>query len=195
MSNARAIETAEKFNRFAESMGMPARCDASLGFNTPQLAEAVAIWREKAGESGLPPRTQFTARTLRAFLPHVSTVDLVETDSSRRFRFRLMGTAVSQLLGDHTGKFVDEAVVSPFRERWLAVMEAAIKAGAPLRIFGRLEYRQQDFIAMDMMIAPLGSVSGQAEGVLTFMYPSYSASHVFHPLVKNKLTAADALAS
>src|SRR5689334_30045 len=165
MPNARAEQTAEEFNRFAEEMRMPARCDAALGFDTPQLAQAVTIWREKAGSDGLPQRSAFDARTLKAFLPNVIIAERVEENVKPRYRFRLMGTAIAELLGDFTGKFLEDAVADPYPQRWFAILEAANKAGCPLRIFGRLEYRQQDYIAMHMMVAPLGTRAGHADAV------------------------------
>jgi hypothetical protein len=195
MSSVLAHETADQFNRFAEHMSMPARCDASLSFEALNLADAAALWREKADGHTPPERSDFNARTLKAFLPNVIIADRIDEGSKLRYRFRLMGTAISELLGEHTGKFVDEAVISPFRERWFGVLETANKAGAPLRIFGRLEYRQQNYIAMEMVVAPLGRRIAHADAILVIANPSYSARHVFHPLVKNKLTAPDAVAS
>ena len=174
---------------------MPARCDASLSFETSKLTDVAALWHEKTGENGLPPRREFNARTLKGVLPHVIIADRVEANGKHRYRFRLMGTAISELLGDHTGKFIDEAVNSPFRGRWVGVLDAADNAGSPLRIFGRLEYRQQDYIAMELLVAPLGTRIGHADAVLVIAYPSYSARHVFQPLVKNKITAPDGVSS
>jgi hypothetical protein len=82
--------------------------------------------------------------------------------------------------------------VSPFRERWSAVLESANEAGSPLRIFGRLEYRKQDYIAMEMMVAPLGTRIGHADAILVIAQPSYSSRHLFHPLVRDKVAAQDA---
>jgi hypothetical protein len=195
MPNDRAREAAEEFNRFAARIGMAARCDPSLSFESPKLADAAAVWREKASENDLPPRSHFNAHTLKPVLPNVIIADRIEEERRHRYRFRLMGTTVSELLGDHTGKFVDEAVISPFRERWVAILDAANNAGCPLRIFGRLEYRQQDYIAMELMTAPLGTSFGRADAVLVIAQASYSARHVFQPLVKNKITVPDALAS
>lgn len=192
MQDARAHDLAEEFNRFAERSKMPARCDASLGFETTKLAEALAVWQDKAVGDGLPQRADFNARTLKAFLPNVIIADCCEDHGKHRYRFRLMGTTITELLGEHTGKFVDEAVISPFRERWLAVLDSANNAGRPLRIFGRLEYREQDYIAMELLVAPLGTRAGHADAILVVAYPSYSARHVFHPLVKDKLGAATA---
>ena len=168
---------------------MPAKCDGSAQFENQKLADAAAMWHEKARDVALPPRNEFSARALKPYLPNVVVADIVEEGDRRRFRFRLMGTAIAELLGDHTGKFLDEAIVSPYRERWSALLDAANKAACPLRIHGRLEYQQQNYIAMELMLAPLGPDPGRAGAVLVIAYANYSARHVFEPLVRKKITA------
>ncbi|HEY4113979.1 MAG TPA: PAS domain-containing protein [Rhizomicrobium sp.] len=175
-------------------MGMPARCEATLCFETSKLAGIAALWHENADENGLPPRRAFNAHTLKNVLPNVIIADRVQEDGRHRYRFRVIGTTISELLGELTGKVLDEAVVSPFRERWSAVLESANQAGSSLRIFGRLEYRKQDYIAMEMMVAPLGTHVGHADAVLVIAQPSYSSRHLFHPLVKDKVAAQGASA-
>lgn len=98
-----------------------------------------------------------------------------------------MGTAIAELLGDHTGKFIDEAVVSPFRERWAEVMAAPLAARAPVRIFGRVEYNQMDFLSMELLLAPLRD--DDAQSILIVTHARASNMHVFKPLAKDKVSA------
>lgn len=187
MPNARAAAAAEEFNRFAEATLSPSRCDPSLAFGTQQLINALALWQEKAGTRAMPSRRDLDARTLKTFLPQIAIMDAVGDGPTRRYRFRLMGTTVADLLGDHTGKFIDEAVVSPFRERWSAIMDATLAAGAPLRFFGRVEYNDLSYLAMELLLAPLRDDG--ADFILFVGYARSSALHVFNPLVKNTVTA------
>lgn len=187
MTDDRALAAAEEFNRFAERTGAPSRCDATLAFEAPTLKKALALWREKADGCGVPSRREFGARVLKAHLPHLTIVDAVDEGQVRRYRFRLMGTAIAELLGDHTGKFIDEAIVSPFRERWTAVMATPLAAGAPVRIFGRVEYNNLDFLAMEILLAPLRD--DDAQSILTVTHSHAPNMHVFKPLAKDKVSA------
>lgn len=191
MPTARARRAAENFNRFAERMAMPGRCDPTLSFVTPELSNAAVIWREKAAGREMPLRRDVNARTLKAFLPHVMIVDIVE-DDKRRYRIRLSGTSISGLLGDHTGKFIDEAIVSPFRERWSAVIDAALSAREPLRIAGRLEYCGQDYLSLELLLVPIGTRDDAVEAVLVVGYARSSATHVINSLVRNTVSGATA---
>ncbi|HTW33062.1 MAG TPA: PAS domain-containing protein [Rhizomicrobium sp.] len=187
MPNDRALAAAEEFNRFAERTGAPSRCDPTLAFAAPALSKALLLWREKAGERDMPSRSDFSARTLKAHLPHVAIVDAVDEGPGRRYRFRLMGTAIAGLLGDHTGKFIDEAVVSPFRERWTAVMDGPLAAGAPLRIFGRVDYNNMNFLAMELLLAPLRDDG--AESILIVTSARAADLNAFKPLARDKVSA------
>ncbi|HEY2444132.1 MAG TPA: PAS domain-containing protein [Rhizomicrobium sp.] len=192
MPTARAQHAAEDFNRFAERMAMPGRCDPTLSFVTPELSNAAVIWREKAAGREMPLRRDVNARTLKTFLPHVMIVDIVEDHKRRRYRIRLSGTSISGLLGDHTGKFIDEAIVSPFRERWSAVIDAALSAREPLRIAGRLEYCGQDYLSLELLLAPIGTRDEAIEAVLVVGYARSSATHVINSLVRNTVSGATA---
>jgi hypothetical protein len=187
MPNDRAAAAAAVFNRFAETTLAPSRCDPTLAFEPPELTRALALWREKAGAHEMPLRRDMGARALKAFLRNVAITDVVDEDRTRRYRFRLMGTAIAGLFGDHTGKFIDEAVVSPFRERWCAMIDATLAAGAPLRFFGRVDYNDQDYLAMELLLAPLRDEGAGA--VLFVACARSSAPHVFNPLVKNTVSA------
>ena len=187
MPTDRALAAAEEFNRFAERTDAPSRCDPTLAFETPALTNALALWQEKAVGREIPSRRDFSAHALKAHLPTVAIVDAVDEGGVRRYRFRLMGTAVADLLGDHTGKFVDEAVVSPFRERWATMMGAALAAGAPLRFFGRVEYNNLNFLAMELLFAPTRDGDGQS--ILIVTHARSSGLHAFKPMAKDTLTA------
>ncbi len=187
MPTDRASAAAEEFNRFAERTAAPSRCDPTLAFEAPALAKALALWQEKAGGREIPSRRDFSAHALKAYLPVVAIVEAVDEGDTRRYRFRLMGTAIADLLGDHTGKFIDEAVVSPFRERWSAIMDATLAAGAPLRLFGRVEFNNLNYLSMELLFAPMRD--DHAQSILIVTHARSSNLHIFKPLAKNKVSA------
>jgi len=190
MTNIRAQRAAEEFNRFAERMAAPGRCDPSLSFDTAALAEAASVWRDKAAGRDMPLRRDMGARTLKPFLPNVVILDIVEDNAARRYRVRLMGTSIAQVLGDHTGKYLDETITPPFRDRWSMAIEAALSAGVPIRLSGRVDYGGHDYLAMELMLAPFEQRGESAAAVLVVAYTRYSARHIFDPLVRNTVSSA-----
>lgn len=188
MLHARARQAAEQFNRIAERTKVPGRCDPTLSFETPELVQALALWQEKAAGREMPLRSDISARTLKPFLPNLIVVDIVADSQTRRYRARLMGTAISYVFGDHTGKFIDEAVAPPFRERWSAALDAAVVAGRPLRFAGRVEYAGQDYLSAELLLAPFGAPDRTAEAVLAVGYFKSVALHIAGPAVRNAIT-------
>ena len=54
-------------------------------------------------------------RLLKSFLRDVAIYERIGEGQGRRYRVRLMGTAFAQILGDLTGKFIDEAIPAGIR--------------------------------------------------------------------------------
>ena len=177
MAESPARRAADEFNRFAEQTGAPGRCDPSLTFRTPELVQALSIWREKANGAGIPLRRDLGARELKAVLPDVIIVDVIGSGEKRRYRTRLMGTSVARLVGDNTGKFLDETVGPPFYERWSRMLDAALIANGPLRFAGRVEFGHQEYLDSEALIAPLVSQAGAADGVLLIVRTSLARAH------------------
>jgi len=189
MTNLRIQRAAEEFNRFAERMAAPARCDPTLSFDTPALAQVASVWREKAAGRDMPLRRDMGARALKPFLPNVVVLDVVETGGQRRYLIRLMGTSIAEVLGEHTGKFLDETIISPFRERWSAAMDATVSAGSPIRLSGRVDYGGHDYLAMEMVLAPVAQCDDSSAAIVGVAYTRYSARHIFDPLVRNTVSS------
>jgi CheY-like chemotaxis protein len=74
------------------------------------LREALDYWQRKRGERLMPQRRDIDPAELPFWLlPHVELVDVVE--GGRRFRHRLVGTAIVGALGSElTGKYLDEVL-------------------------------------------------------------------------------------
>jgi hypothetical protein len=195
MATEHLIRAADDYNRFAERSGAPSRCDPSLSFEAPELVQVASLWRDKSAERSLPLRRDMNARALKAYLPHIIIADVVRDEERRRYLFRLMGTSIARVFGDHTGRFLDEAIVSPYCERWIAALDTALTAGGPVRLSGRVEHRQQDYLAMEIFLAPIEQRGESAEAVLVAAYAKFSARHIFEPLVRNKISASAAVAA
>ncbi len=73
------------------------------------LRNAFTYWHHLRSEGGLPSRQDINPTDLDAeTLPHIVIID-VEDDRKRRFRYRLVGTAVVKIFGvDYTGNYLDE---------------------------------------------------------------------------------------
>ena len=160
-------EPGGRYMQLAQENGWVGICDPKLSFRARELSELHDLWRQTARASAIPRRCDFTPRVLKSCLPHVAIYERVLCpQKGRRYRVRLMGTRFAQVMGDLTGKFIDEAVPAPFLPRWYAALDAVIEACVPLRFLSRADTVNKSFLLGEFFEAPLLNDNGEAELVL-----------------------------
>jgi hypothetical protein len=160
-------EVAE-YNAQSVRDGWHSLCDPSLTFLHPDLARLLELWRSESSDGGIPHRRVMSPRLLKSFLRDIAIYERLKgEDGGRRYRVRLMGTAFAQILGDLTGKFVDEAIPSEFVPRWHAALDVTLAARAPLRFLGREDTNRMTFLTGEFFSAPLVADDGQMSLVLS----------------------------
>ncbi|MGN6148355.1 MAG: PAS domain-containing protein [Rhizomicrobium sp.] len=157
----------ERYTQMAQENGWVGLCDPTLNFRAPELLELCRQWHELKGSGEIPKRADFTPRVLKNSLPHLAIYECVNCPKlGKRYRVRLMGTRFADVMGDLTGKFVDEAVAPQFLPRWYAALDAVLEARAPLRFLSRSDTMDKKFLLGEFFEAPLLSDSGEPSLVL-----------------------------
>lgn len=85
--------------------------DGAVQIGHPKLGELLAYWIACRGVRGMPARADIDPAVLRLLLPNLLVVAVEPAAALRtpRLRYRLVGVALSQLLGqDITGRCIDE---------------------------------------------------------------------------------------
>jgi hypothetical protein len=154
------------YNAAAVREGWHSLCDPTLQFSHPELTKLLELWRTHAGATGIPPRREMSARMLKSMLRDVAIYERVPSPSGRRYRVRLIGSGFAQIVGDLTGKFIDEAVATAMVSRWHGALDATLGAAAPLRFVGREETNGMIFLTGEFFSAPLMADDGQVNLVL-----------------------------
>jgi hypothetical protein len=159
---------AADYNAAAAGGGWHSLCDTTLSFIHPELVKLHELWRSEAGDGGVPLRRTMSPRLLKSFLRDIAIYErLKATDGGkRRYRVRLIGTAFAQIVGDLTGKFLDEAIPEEFVPRWHASLDTTLGHGAPLRFLGREDTNRMTFLTGEFFSAPLLADDGQMSLVL-----------------------------
>jgi hypothetical protein len=160
------IAGAADYNDAARKAGWPAICDPSLKFSHPDLVKLLELWQSEAAEEGIPRRRVMSPRLLKTFLRDVALYERLVEGAERRYRVRLMGTAFAQIVGDFTGRFLDEALPAEMLPRWHASLDATLGARAPLRFLGREDTNRMTFLTGEFFSAPLIADDGQVNLVL-----------------------------
>jgi hypothetical protein len=164
MDSAAALQASEKYNARARTEGWPSVCDAALDFHRVEFRVLIATWRSFATQR-LPSRKDFTPRSLKSLLRNVVIYERV-TNGSVRYRVRLMGTAFAEVMGDLSGKFLDEAIPAQHLPRWHAALDAGIEAGAPLRFVSSMDTIDKPFLVGEYFEAPVLTDDGSPDMIL-----------------------------
>jgi len=81
----------------------------------PRLAGLLRYWQKQRGERRMPPRRDMLPEEMSGFLGYIVLVDV--TPPPRRFRFRLVGTEITNAYGrDLTGLYVDDITTVAYRD-------------------------------------------------------------------------------
>lgn len=162
---ASIIGDAAEYNRAAKAQDWHSLCDVTLSFLHPDLVRLHDLWKSEAG-SGIPQRRTMSPRLLKSFLRDIALYERIGEGERRRYRVRLMGTSFAQILGDLTGKFLDEALSADILPRWYGALDATLGARTPLRFMGREDTNQMTFLTGEFFSAPLAADDGQINLVL-----------------------------
>jgi hypothetical protein len=161
------IGGAADYNAVATRDTWHSLCDPTLQFAHPELVKLLDLWRANAGENGIPPRRVMSARLLRSLVRDIAIYERVVTaEGARRYRVRLFGTGFAHIVGDLTGKYIDEAVGREFVPRWHAALDVTLAENAPLRFVGREDTNNMIFLTGEFFSAPLTADDGQVSLVL-----------------------------
>jgi len=110
------------------------------------------------------------------FVPNlqlINLVDVVREPDRLRFRFRLVGSAQSDMAGrEITGLFVDDAVLPQFVDRIVANMRTVVETGRPVRDRFPMPHPNRDFIDSERVYFPLAADGETVDMILiACIYP------------------------
>lgn len=124
---------------------------------SPVLTEALRLWETVRGVRGMPARSDFDpAEIPRSLLPHILLIDLDGEDDALRFRWRLIGTHVTTMLGrDMTGSWFDEIYDEATLEALTTGPRWAVANRRPVRTVGQAPVDERSFLRSENLHMPL----------------------------------------
>jgi len=144
--------------------------DPSLAFESEALADLARRWTAAHAMSGgeIPPREFADPFQLRDHLGHLQLVDIFH--DPLRFRYRLIGTAITELAGrDSTGRWFDElygpAFVAEAFKSYIWVIEQRL----PMRVSATWQHVGKGHIKYESLDLPLSSDGRTIDLILTRM--------------------------
>jgi hypothetical protein len=164
-------DPAEILNAKASAQGWPLQCDSHLTFKQPELTMLRDVWRSKAAKVGLPTRGDLGAHALKSVLRHLAILERVSSpETGSRYRVLHMGTYIAAVMGERTGRFIDETIPAALLPRWTSPFDTVLSHRIPLRILSKFEYEKLDFASGESFLAPLSDDAGKPNILMSCLY-------------------------
>lgn len=153
---------------------MGVELDPDLRLGDARLGRLVDWWREGCARLGhLPGRQHFDPAAWPGLLSHIYLIDVLE--AGRRYRWRLLGTAVTEMAGrDVTGRFMDELYDPGIYADSTRSYDAVIATRQPLRSFGTLAFAGRDYSGFESVEVPLAADGHCVDVVLGMVFATRS---------------------
>jgi hypothetical protein len=140
-------------------------CDPSLMFSEPSYERLLNLWRSKTGDRPMPKRSEMTPRDLKDVLRHLIILERVERSPSR-YRVRLLGTSLTTMAGDRTGKLLEEVIPADHLPRWVVCADLILDGGTPMRFLGRVHLQGKEYLNAENLFVPLANDNGEPTFVM-----------------------------
>jgi hypothetical protein len=150
------IAAAKAFNQRAINNNWHMACDPTLAFTDSWYTDMLDIWRQKAGDRKMPARSQMTPRDLKPYLRNIFLVQR-EEDGMPRYRWRLIGTSVTEIVGHLTGKLFDDTIPPEHLQRWNGVCDMILESEQPWRFLGRVHIKGREYLKAEHLYMPLSN--------------------------------------
>lgn len=125
---------------------------------SPSLRGVLDYWASRRGDESLPDRKAIDPVDLREYLSDICLIDVVDEGGIRRFKYRLVGTHVVDLMGqDFTGQFFDTFLP---RNRLIAVTalyDACVTLRKPGLSIDSMPVSGREFLIYKRLLLPLAS--------------------------------------
>lgn len=150
----------------------PFELDPQLNFTSPLLVDLHRYWRDRCGDRAMPGRADIDPLD-PALRPHLGFLVLTDVladgaGGPERFRFRLIGSTMTRIVGrNSTGKFLDELYSPADYAAMIVAYRSVVASRAPLRIIGTLRHANRSWIEMESLDLPLSRDGASVDMILT----------------------------
>jgi hypothetical protein len=141
--------------------------DDRLTLHSPKLQRVFNYWQRLATAGILPSRRQISPLELPPdTLANILLLD-IEDGRRRRYRWRLIGTHVTEALGrDATGQYWDELYSAAVLPEMQKSVDWIIEHGRPLRSSGLARFAGKDHMLFESVEMPLSSDGSTVDMIL-----------------------------
>jgi hypothetical protein len=133
-----------------------------------QCAQILAYWQicAERDHREIPRRRDIDPVELVAFLPSIALVDVMETLSRRDFRIRVLGTRLTRMFGEQTGKLISE---TPLSLRKVNVYDRVVLERSGFYVHGTLWFLGKGDCGYSELCLPLTNDRTEIDKILIFV--------------------------
>ncbi|HEY4078843.1 MAG TPA: PAS domain-containing protein [Rhizomicrobium sp.] len=150
------VAAARALNQKAARQNWYHFCDPTLAFSDSSYEQLLDLWRTKAGGRPMPSRSDMTPRDIKNILRDILVFERM-TQNPSSYRFRLIGTGLTWMAGDNTGKMLEEAIPAEHIPRWVECGDLILDGGQPLRFLGRVHLHGREYLDAENLFVPLAN--------------------------------------
>jgi hypothetical protein len=127
-------------------------------FRSARLRDLYLYWDGIRAGRAMPARPDVDPYAIKPLLPHVMMLDVVDGPAQPRFRFRLIGTAITTYAGrDWTGRFVGEGSYGDHADRLTIPHRQVVRTGRPFRNEQYAPWYGKEYQYYERVLLPLSS--------------------------------------
>jgi hypothetical protein len=138
-------------------------CDPGLSFSDGYYDPLLKRWRDILAKGKMPKRSEITARDLKDVLRNIVMFERV---APSKYRWRLIGTNLTSMAGDNTGKMFDETLPPDHVARWVACADVMLAEVRPLRFIGQVRLKGREYLEAENLFVPLANDSDEPSFVM-----------------------------
>ncbi len=131
-----------------------------------KLRELRDYWLSARGERRMPSRRDIDPIAIPKLLPFIVLTDVLQ--DPLRFRYRLIGTAITALTGrDVTGLWLDEELYGDNLERMTWSFRTCAETMAPVAARQKAQFPDRDWVTVEVLLLPLGDRDDTVEVIIS----------------------------
>ncbi len=134
----------------------------------PILVELYRYWEQQCGLRLFPSRASINPADIKRCLPQTILTDVFR--NPLRFRYRLVGTGVTTMLGrgELTGRWLDRSLLGEFAAPLYEMYERCVETKRPVHGYGSLRalLEGRDWVTIEDIFMPLGDTDDEVTMVL-----------------------------
>ncbi len=146
----------------------PIDIDPALAFEREPNKLAFAYWQACCAGRPMPVRADLDPGAMKKFTPHIGLVEPRPYGAGTGYFIRRAGTRWEDVYGAMTGKYLQDFLPPHLVPAWNDVFAGVVTDAKPIRLTTQVDFQNKTWLAIELMVAPLGE-----HGIVNMLLTSF----------------------